>query len=108
MQTVIIFPNDLGGISLCQPTDCGLPISEIARKDVPSGKPFLLVSKNNLPDCFFIEAFEADFSTPDGYGIGSQNWFIEQYEKELAETTNPWRIKELNDMIAVQRAELIV
>ena len=79
MDHVIVFPNDNGGIAMCYPCECGLTINEIARKDVPAGKPYLLVPKDQIPaDYRFFAAFEADFSTPTGYGIGSDAWFAER------------------------------
>lgn len=82
---VIVFPNDTGGVVFCYPAPCGLSVEEIARKDVPAGKPYLLVPSEQLPtDLTFFGAFEADFSNPDGYGIGADAWFAEQAAKEQA------------------------
>lgn len=80
MDQIIIFPNDSGGIVFCYPApNCGLSIQEIARKDVPSGKPYLLVPNDLVPtDHTFFDAFEADFTNPDGYGIGAEAWFAER------------------------------
>ena len=65
---VIIFPHDAfelpggeivpAGVSTIFPTGA-LPIEEVARKDVPQGKPFLIVAE--VPD-------EPDFTNPDGHG----------------------------------------
>lgn len=83
MNSLIIFPNDNGGVVFCYPAECGLTIQEIARKDVPEGKPFLIVPDEQVPkDHTFFEAFEADFSNPHGYGIGADAWFAEQAFKE--------------------------
>ena len=70
MNKLIVFPNDNGGVVFCYPApDCGLSIEEIASKDVPTGKPYLLVDDEFVPkDHTFFGAFEADFSNPDGYG----------------------------------------
>ena len=85
MNTLIIYTNDDGSVAFCYPADCGIPVEEIARKDVPAGKPFLLVPDEFVPrDHTFFNAFEADFSSPDGYGIGSDAWFAEQAAKESA------------------------
>lgn len=79
MDSIIIYPNDEGHLSFVYPANCGITIQEIARKDVPAGKPFLIIPDAQVPrDHSFFEAFEADFSTPDGYGIGSDAWFAEQ------------------------------
>lgn len=69
MTHAIIFPRDGGGIVIGYVADKSTPIAEIARKDVPAGKPYLLVPDEQLPrDHTFFDAFEADFSNPDGYG----------------------------------------
>lgn len=85
MNKLIIFPNDSGGVVFCYPApECGLPVEEIARKDVPVGKPYLIVSDELVPkDHTFFDAFEADFSSPDGYGIGPDAWFAEQAAKGI-------------------------
>lgn len=80
MDQFIIHPQANGSISLIMPApDCGLTIEEIARKDVPAGVPYLIVDRADLPTDFeFFNAWEADFSNPDGYGIGHDAWFQEQ------------------------------
>ena len=63
-----------------------LPPAELGRKYVPAGVPFLFVDDDAIPaDRTFRDAWEADFSTPAGYGIGASAWFIEQYRAEIAE-----------------------
>ena len=75
---VIIHPHENGNICVVFPLS-NLPVEEIARKDVPQGLPFLILNKNDLPaNGIFFEAWEADFSNPDGYGIGAEAWFAEQ------------------------------
>lgn len=79
MSQVIIYPNDEGWLSVIMPMDnCGLPIEEIAKKDVPAGKPYHIIDASLLPqDSMFFNAWEADFTNPDGigadYGAGSSN-----------------------------------
>ena len=84
---LIIYPNNNGSISVLYPAlNCGLDVEEIAQKDVPAKAPYLVISANNLPtDHTFFEAFEADFSNPDGYGIGPDAWFAEKAAAEAAE-----------------------
>lgn len=79
-RTVIIYPNDDGGIALLYPT--GLySVENTALKDVPFGKPFRIISTDDLPDDPFADlpvgspdridyfpAWTADFSNPDGTG----------------------------------------
>lgn len=111
MNSIFIFPNDEGHLTFVYPApNCGISIEELARKDVPAGKPYLIVPDELVPkDHTFFEAFQADFTNPDGYGIGYNAWFIEQYEAEIA-TLDPVlqkpRIDELNQMIAIQQAEM--
>lgn len=83
LTKVILFQNNDGGLIIVMPADCGFTVEEIARKDVPQGKPFLIVDKSELPqDSTYIDAWTADFSEPDGYGIGADAWFAEQAAKE--------------------------
>lgn len=83
MNQTIFYPRDDGGLVMVMPADCGIPVEEIARKDVPAGKPFLIVDNADLPeDRAYIDAWTADFSEPDGYGIGADAWFAERAEQE--------------------------
>ena len=67
MDQKIIFPNETG-ISLITPTG-ELSLEETALKDVPTGVPYLIIDSSQLPaDREFRDAWEADFSNPDGYG----------------------------------------
>lgn len=77
MNQRIIYPNDTGGIALVIPApECGLTVEEIAIKDVPAGKPYKIVDAADFPaDSTFFNAWEVDFSSPDGYGIGHEAWF---------------------------------
>lgn len=80
MSQVIIYPNDQGWLSVVVPTiECGIPIEEIARKDVDAGKPYHIIDVSLLPtENTFFNAWEADFTNPTGHGIGSDAWFAEQ------------------------------
>lgn len=85
MQTLIIHPNQFGpGIAILTPViDCGIPLEEIARKDVPPGVPYKFIKNTDLPkDYHFAAAWDADFSNPDGYGVGPDAWFNEQESKK--------------------------
>lgn len=67
----ILYPNSEGGISVVHPSG-ELPIEDVCRKDVPANTPYLLVEDNVIPsDRSFRNAWEADFSNPDGYGEGA-------------------------------------
>ena len=60
-------------------SDTALPIEEIARKDTPAGVPYLIVDAEDIPeDRTYRAAWTADFSSPDGVGIGQAAWFAEQ------------------------------
>lgn len=83
MQKKIVYLNDDGNLSIVFPVDqsiCGLSVEDIAKKDVPVGKPYLIVNDSDLPSENFdyASAWEADFSNPDGYGIGAEAWFASQ------------------------------
>lgn len=56
----IIYPTDEGGVAVIVPApDCGLTIDEIAKKDVPEGKPFKIVDVSDIPsDRTFRNAWE--------------------------------------------------
>lgn len=87
MTNVIIYPNGSGGICMVVPTG-ELAFEEVARKDVPADTPYMIVERSSLPDDFsFFEAWEADFSNPDGHGIGAEAWFAEQAAKKTEEVT---------------------
>lgn len=78
MNTRIIFPDKSGSIAVIIPTG-SLPAKDVAQKDVPAGVPYLLVTINDFPsDRTFRGAWEADFSNPDGYGLGADVYFAQQ------------------------------
>jgi hypothetical protein len=71
----IIYKTDEGGVSVIIPTG-ELPIEDVCQKDVPAGTPYLIVEDDVIPsDRSFRGAWEADFSNPDGYGIGADAYF---------------------------------
>jgi len=75
MNVRIVYPNDEGGVSIITPTN-DLTVEQTALKDVPAGVPYVIVDTSEIPkDRFFRNAWEADFSNPDGYGIGAEAWF---------------------------------
>lgn len=73
----IIYPNDDGGVSVIIPANnTKLTIQQIALKDVPAGKPYKIIEAADIPsDRTFRGAWEADFSEPDGAGIGADEFF---------------------------------
>ena len=65
--------------------DPELPLAECCRKDVPAGVPYLVIEDDDVPtDRAFRNAWEADFSNPDGIGIGAEAWFADQEQTEEA------------------------
>ena len=71
----ILYPNPEGGICVIHATG-ELPIEDVCQKDVPAGTPYLVVEDDVIPsDRSFRGAWEADFSNPDGYGIGADAYF---------------------------------
>ena len=67
----IIYPN-INTVSIITPlsTDMSDVIS-IAQKHVPNGLPYNIISSDSLPnDRTFRNAWEFDFSHPDGIGQG--------------------------------------
>ena len=74
-MTKILYQNENGGICVIIPTG-ELPIEDVCQKDVPAGTPYLIVEDDVIPsDRSFRDAWEADFSNPDGYGIGADAYF---------------------------------
>ena len=68
MINAIIYPGDNGNIALVMPTG-ELPIEQVAAKDVPAGKPYLIVDYSDIPeDHTFFGAWEADFSNAEVAG----------------------------------------
>lgn len=86
---VIIYKQDNDTLAVIYPTQEAIDlygIEAIALKDVPSGKPFKIIDSSELPaDRSTRDAWEADFSDPDGYGIGAEAWFLEQEQKAIQE-----------------------
>lgn len=69
------------GIAVITPLECGLTVEQIARKDVPAGVPYLIVDATDIPaDREYRAAWRADFSTPDGYGLGPEAWAAENVQ----------------------------
>jgi hypothetical protein len=84
MSKVIVYQQSNGILAIVHPTG-NLPLLEVARKDVPAGVAYLILDISELPqETEYYDAWEADFSNPDGYGIGADAWFAEQAAKEQA------------------------
>lgn len=71
-----------GGLCIVVPSG-ELALEEVCLKDVPAGVPYKIIDVSDLPQTReYRDAWEADMSNPDGYGIGSDAWFALQREKE--------------------------
>ena len=61
----IIYTSDNGGVSILYPTG-ELAIEEVAKKDVPAGKPYKIVDVSEIPtDRTFRSAWEWVEPTPE-------------------------------------------
>lgn len=71
MTKRILYPIDDGKIEILSPApECPWPVEVIAARDVPTGKPYKIVNKSDLPaDRAFRAAWEADFSDADACGV---------------------------------------
>lgn len=82
MEAFIAYPNEDGSVTFLYPAkECGLTLEQMAKKDTPVGVPYCFVPWEYHPnDHTFFNAFEMDFSNPDGYGadfgFGSRNAVI--------------------------------
>lgn len=114
MRQVIAYPHN-NGIAIVYPVEgTGIPFSELCRKDVPYQTPYKVLLESDLPpDYEFRDAWQVDFSNPDGYGIGPQRWFIEQAEAaiELIQNEQPpadvenlavWEVKQQQRLAGAQ------
>lgn len=82
MNQRIIYPSEDGGVAIVVPTG-ELPVEEVAQKDVPAGVPYIFAPIDDIPsDRTFRGAWEADFSNPDGYGIGADAYFAAKAAEE--------------------------
>ena len=66
----IIYPNDDDGVAIVVPCpNTKYTIEQLALKDVPKGKPYRIIEHTDIPtDRTFRNAWEADFTDPDGFG----------------------------------------
>ena len=73
----IIYPNNDGGISVVIPApNTKYTIEQLALKDVPAGKPYKIIENTDVPtDRTFRSAWESDFTEPEGFGIGADEFF---------------------------------
>lgn len=79
MNKIIIYNDDIGRLVLVVPSpECLLErtVMEIARKDVPSGKPFKIINRSDLPtDMMFRDTWQiAAAELTDGVGSDYNDW----------------------------------
>lgn len=82
MAQVIIYKNDEGVLEIVRPTPqiiaAGYSVLQVAKKDVPSGKPFKIIEETVLPIDRALRAawdWDADLTTDnDGYGSDTQEF----------------------------------
>ena len=74
----IIYQNADGSVAILVPSQEALDlygIEAIAKKDTPHNLPFKIVDTATIPtDRTFRNAWEADFTNPDGVGAESQEF----------------------------------
>ncbi|MBX3583547.1 MAG: hypothetical protein KF810_16805 [Rhizobiaceae bacterium] len=78
----IIYPNG-DGVSVIYPDPkflvAGFTVEDAARKDTPAGIPYRIVNDDDIPVKDELRnLWTADFSDPDGYGIGPDAWRAEK------------------------------
>lgn len=67
MNTIVAYERSEGGISLLYPApNCGLTLTEIIKKDVPTGARYVLLSRDDIPtDRTYRNAWAIDFSNAE-------------------------------------------
>jgi hypothetical protein len=83
MHHRIIYTNDNGSVSVIVPSpDCGLTVEQIARKDVPFGKPFKIVDASEIPsdrtqrNAWAVDSADLTDGVGADYGVGSNKPFV--------------------------------
>ena len=74
---LIIYPNEEGGVAVVVPSpNAKYTIEQIALKDVPAGQPYRIIEDTEIPtDRTFRAAWESDFTEPEGFGMGADEFF---------------------------------
>jgi len=84
-MTKILYPQENGRVAVVHPT-ANISIEDACKRLVPAGTPYLIVEDDVIPpDRTFRNAWEADFSNPDGHGIGEEAYFAAKAAAEAAE-----------------------
>jgi hypothetical protein len=90
MDKRIVYTTPDGGVAVIIPTG-ELPVTEVARKDVPQGVSYKIVDladiESTISDRTFRGAWEAEDFTPDGFGDPAGYW-AEREAERIAEEAN--------------------
>ena len=75
----VIIHSEGGRLAVVVPTSAAQDLVQLARRVTPPGVPFRIIDASELPqDGEYRDAWTADFSQPDGIGIGQEAWLEEQ------------------------------
>jgi hypothetical protein len=79
MTKLVFYPNNEGGVAMIRPDLREISAYQCGRKTAPKDAPFVIVNEQDIPfeRRDYFDAWEIDFSNPDGYGIGVNEWFKE-------------------------------
>ena len=82
MPRCIIAPQQNGGISVTPVGQAGITDEhQLAQLVVDEGVPYRIIDRSELPtDMKYRDAWRADFSEPDGYGLSPKS-YAETYQK---------------------------
>jgi len=82
MNQRVIYPQPNGVVAVIIPTEeflASYTVEDLAAKDVPAGVPYKIIDAADVPtDRTFRNAWEADFSAPDGHGLGHDAWVAQK------------------------------
>jgi hypothetical protein len=78
MAKAIIYAKQDGSLVFVNPVLSEISAYECGRRETPHGIRFLIVDTDDYPqDYEFMSAWEADFSSPSGLGVGQEQWYAE-------------------------------
>jgi hypothetical protein len=79
-----LYPEANGEIAIIFLKD-GDDFDSVCQRCTPYNTPYLIVEDSDLPEDWSTSAaWDADFSTPDGIGMGPQRWLIAQAQATIA------------------------
>jgi hypothetical protein len=103
-----LFPQANGEIAIIF-LQGGDSYHEVCKRVTPYGTPYLIVEDSALPaDWSTSAAWEADFSNPDGIGMGPQRWFIAQADAVISDPeSTPEQIEAAMQLSEQMQREII-